>query len=205
MRARSVSSSVSSSSVSTLIGMLCALTLCLPTPPASAATLEITDPINGPMPVGDISSVQITHSDRTLVVDIQFHGPFGPNTGTRADVYRIFIDTDAARPGPEYRYAEDDNGSPDSNVLERVSSFDSGPDAGQNVRCLDLDNGSDGDGAATSIYVAFPRGCLKTNGVRPLRVRVTVRTIIVKPAPGERTGDWAPRRKAFGRAWVAAG
>jgi hypothetical protein len=107
------------------------------------------------------------------------------------DGFDVWIDTDGANPGPEYRTAWVANS--DSLGLRRVDSFG---DKGTAVSCPAFRVRSAQDDLGERSHVLLPRPCLG----KPGSVRVSVRA--QRQVGQELVSDWAPRVVHF-YDWVA--
>ena len=170
------------------------LTLGMVAAPAQAETRTIIDKKGdgsngagggGPHKYGDIGAVRVKHG-----VGLAYFRVFAAEGGQLADFYEIWIDINAADPGPE-RVIDWSAEVQDADV-HRTGAFGvKGPEVDcEIVRQRRIRQG---------IRVVVRRGCLRRlDGTLPARIRVAVQTSMEYEV-----ADWAPAVRRFGP-WIAS-
>jgi hypothetical protein len=170
---------------------LVAATLVVLTPSAASAATAWFSDAKGDVPSSvDIYRVRVINGEpgnpavRVTVVQAELRA---------GDGFDVWLDTDAADPGPEYRATWAANS--DSLGLRKVTNFRGN---GVAVDCPGFRVRSAQDDPGNSSHVSIPRPCLDN----PHQVRVGVRA--QRQAGQEFVVDWAPRAKHF-YDWVRQG
>ena len=139
---------------------------------------------------GDIRTVRVKHGPEQLRVEVG-HGRHGRAT----DVYLVWIDTDATRPGPEFLAGSAYEVAPRASVRP-ARGWDREP--GTDEVCRGQVRSRWWLNATPSrLKIFLPRACLGS----PERVRVSVAS---EPDYPYRRVDWAPGVERFGP-WVRTG
>lgn len=149
---------------------------------AGVASLAHADTRSFTDPKPNITKVTVKHS-RAITVTVKT-GPYRVGS-----YFTVYLDTDPADPGPEYR----NDIYPNSEVmpLKRVERFGQ---QGRTVRCDGLRARADAYGPE-EVALIVPRSCVG----RPAKVRVSVRGYFDVKGPNVK--DWAPGFHKF-TGWV---
>ncbi|WP_110238617.1 hypothetical protein [Nocardioides gilvus] len=159
--------------------------------PASAGSVRVVDGDDSTM-LADIHRVRVTHTEKWVRVRIRFDDLAGSGL-RRTQALSIFLDTDAARTGPEYRFQTGLNRGTDYR-LHKVKSWGAPgrhvDDCGYRLKI---------DWTRDLATLAVPRACLKD----PAKVAAAVKAVEWNNK-GTKKVDWMTARRAFSPA-VAAG
>ena len=151
-----------------------------------------TDPYNAG--TGDVASVKVTHTSRTVTAAYTL----APEGGFPNGVYWQ-LDTRASDSGPEFLvgWTYDAPGSAYVVRVEDWSSGWAGGQAGRPVRC----RGARMKGLDRGQKLVVPRSCLATKGTKPRKVRAHLETSDLSSMDAT---DYAPDVQTFGD-WVKKG
>ena len=160
--------------------------------PAAAESVGVADPEDvGGASLSDIRKVKANHGETQLFVKVRFT-ELEPETESGGSSLSLFVDTDPARKGPEFRLA---SGLQYGTDYQLVRMVDWRP-VGEPLSCrhslkLDFD--------ANVLKAHMGRACLGS----PAEVRVGARMIDMYDASHPVT-DWLKKPRGFTR-WLSAG
>lgn len=169
-----------------LVAGLLATLVMLVAAPADAARWSRHDSNNTDMGDGDIAQVSLNHSVRRALVRIRFYE-------WDVDGVSVYVDTRRQNAGPEFRLDFYYTGL--GGWMTDFFRVDDFAQEGRHIDCAVPNAGFDGD----VVWFPVARSCLRSRGVTPKAIRVTVRSA------DDGKVDWAPRYRAFAREWVRAG
>jgi hypothetical protein len=159
--------------------------------PATAGTIRMHDAVGDDATGhghGDIKWMQVHYGADRLRITMKF-----PRSGDMAFFQDMYVDTQPKNPGPEVSIGT--NGDFEGWGVSLVDGW--GIPHGKE-RCSGAAGSADFDLAHHRIRFSVPRTCLMPRGAaQPPRIRMALAT----RSETDRTYDWLPARKTFGR-WV---
>lgn len=174
-----------------LAAVLAAVALCYAAAPATAEAVTVKDPADATGSLTDIRAVRVAHGPQRLLVRVFFTDLQRDSDGGPSGL-SVFLDTDPARKGPEFRLSTGLQEGTDY-ALVRMSGWKV---TGQRLTCA---HSVRLDFAAHRVTARVARTCLG----RPATVRVGVRMRDDYDASHPMT-DWLGSARSFTRA-VSAG